>query len=105
MSYEGYEEFLCVNGHHSIVDAFDDDPTCCPQCGARLAYRHSVDETNGVEEGLPDTMPAPTRVVAYEVRTIRVPLHVPVSEWVKIAEESRTIPEGGAGLCPQKADK
>lgn len=58
MSYEGYYEYLCPTGHYWTQDVYDRSREVCPQCGAKPHAGHSVDETNGVEEGNPCTYPA-----------------------------------------------
>lgn len=58
MSYEGSVEFLCQNGHRSVIGCWDDAPKAC-RCGARMAYRHAIDHTNGYIEDDPNTQPAP----------------------------------------------
>jgi hypothetical protein len=53
MSYEGFEEHLCANGHLRIFDAFDsiiDEDMKC-NCGAPFVFCHSVNQTNGVIAG------------------------------------------------------
>lgn len=57
MSYEGYVQALCVNGHLRTWDAYVEDydwfaSTPC-SCGAPFAFRHSVDTTN--DDGKPLT--------------------------------------------------
>lgn len=55
MSFEGYEQLLCGNGHYSTLDVYsmpDDESWACPECGAKLAWRHTVDQTNGYDENL-----------------------------------------------------
>lgn len=55
MSYEGYEQMLCENGHlrelersfDELVDWFCDAPWNGDKCEAPLAASNSVDETNG----------------------------------------------------------
>jgi hypothetical protein len=62
MSYEGYEQVLCKNGHASVFDAWDmtrprDDDWKCPAvtlkqgvpttCGAPMAWSNDVNVTNG----------------------------------------------------------
>lgn len=50
MSYEGYEQLLCENGHLHMVDCWDSpDPKTwrCDSCGAKLAWWNAVDQTNG----------------------------------------------------------
>lgn len=65
MSYEGYEQLLCKNGHYHTADCRDDgmsrDPNCipfnsvkCPDCGAEFVWMNSVDDTNCDEQGYID---------------------------------------------------
>ena len=92
MSYEGYREYLCRKGHYSTSDAYEDDPTKCERCGADIDWRHSVDQTNGVEEDNPSTIPAPKEKVGQEddwqrdhhgnKYAVAVPIYRPASgEW------------------------
>lgn len=55
MSYEGIEEFLCVNGHYSTSGCYDSH-NWCPHCGADLLHRHPVDMTNGMDSARSDPM-------------------------------------------------
>ena len=59
VSYEGYREWLCANGHYHARDCWDDDPKKCQHCGAPITHYHGVDQTNGVVQGDPQTKPAP----------------------------------------------
>lgn len=50
MSFEGYYQILCKNGHQWVADcyAFDDEePAICSECGEMEAWRNLVDVTNG----------------------------------------------------------
>lgn len=51
MSYEGYEQHICKNGHYYECDAyyFVGDEYC--KCGAPSAWSNSVDQTNGQPQG------------------------------------------------------
>lgn len=59
MSYEGFVQVLCAQGHVDVFDAYDDersercqevlDTQTMQLCGAEWAERNSVDETNGCE--------------------------------------------------------
>ena len=55
MSYEGFYEYLCKNGHYHSWDVYDPDkpdqykPYECPDCGAGVDKFYSVDHTNGCE--------------------------------------------------------
>lgn len=64
MSYEGYTQYICTEGHYDARDAHDDywdeHPTCSV-CGSHFRWSHMVDQTNGFEEGDPNTFPAPTK--------------------------------------------
>lgn len=49
MSYEGYEQHICENGHYFTCDAlfmFDTRETTCPHCQSKSAWVNAVDETN-----------------------------------------------------------
>ena len=47
MSYEGFTQALCVNGHYQECDCHDDPADPCPECGAAIVWRNEVDVTNG----------------------------------------------------------
>jgi hypothetical protein len=54
MSYEGFEQLLCENGHYWVVDAYDlsfDLSEKCSVCGAGVAWYNGVDQTNCEEVG------------------------------------------------------
>jgi len=55
MSYEGYDRFLCSNGHLWRLDAnltmYDEEKQKCPKCKEEEVWHESIDETNG--EGNP----------------------------------------------------
>lgn len=46
MSYEGYIQRLCKNGHYREIDCYFDDDAPCPECNAEIAWQHNVDTTN-----------------------------------------------------------
>lgn len=87
MSYEGYTEYLCAEGHRWQIDAMEEamQEDCglgplCPRCRKPSIWSHCVDETNGIvcdENGVPDpdTLPYPLEVERYEEITIRVPIY------------------------------
>lgn len=50
MSYEGYTEYLCEDGHHWTQDAYDERPRMCADCGKRAVWYHDVDQTNGDDD-------------------------------------------------------
>jgi len=50
MSFEGYYQILCENGHHRSEDVYmmpDEDKWRCDICGAKLVWTNTVDLTNG----------------------------------------------------------
>ena len=51
MSYEGYEQYLCSNGHLHEEDAhvtiWSDPLMVCSICHEPFVWKNSVDETNG----------------------------------------------------------
>lgn len=50
MSYEGYEQCICKNGHYFERDAYQDDRPC-PDCDEEAAWFNGVDQTNGEDAG------------------------------------------------------
>lgn len=84
MSYEGYTEKLCKQGHLWSDDCYS-DPTPCPHCFGMAVWQHHVDQTNGEEEmedGTihPDTTHWPLEIERYENSMTRVPIYkIPTS--------------------------
>jgi hypothetical protein len=66
MSYEGFEEFLCVNGHYHSYDVYAGMPCKCPECGEVWKWWHAVDGTNGIVEDDPGTNWAPKNSLGHE---------------------------------------
>lgn len=58
MSYEGYTELLCDDGHYSAHDVYAVEIPIVCRCGKPFAYTHGVDQTNGYERGCKATYPA-----------------------------------------------
>ena len=50
MSYEGYTEYLCKDGHYSTSDCWCENLSC-PICNKEVVWKHEVDQTN--DEGNP----------------------------------------------------
>jgi hypothetical protein len=52
MSYEGYEQHLCQNGH--LFDNYDilSESLSCPECKAPSVFYNLVDQTNGEDWGV-----------------------------------------------------
>lgn len=82
MSYEGFVEHLCKNGHYWAVDCYDEQSAkVCKKCKEPSLWRHAVDQTNGIctlEDGSEDssTVRFPLEVDHYldEIVHIRVPI-------------------------------
>ena len=50
MSYEGYTQYICKNGHTWSEDCMTaDDAEPCPECLTKAAWANMVDQTNGCE--------------------------------------------------------
>lgn len=47
MSFEGYFQQICKNGHYHVYDAYDNEEEKCPDCGSEWAWSNMVDTTNG----------------------------------------------------------
>lgn len=45
MSYEGYVQVICEEGHLSKISIFDDGKRC-PHCGKLFVWNNHVDDTN-----------------------------------------------------------
>jgi len=69
MSYEGYTEYICKNGHYWTIDAMDlihgEPSRVCSVCSELPEYWHDVDQTNGYDEEYPDTCAAPRIEVGF----------------------------------------
>lgn len=90
MSYEGYTEYLCANGHHFTVDCYDVAPPGCPRCSSPLAWEHAVDETNGYDESRPGTCEAPKKLVRTELVEVEVPVYRPAGPGWRSLEKNMT---------------
>ena len=62
MSYEGYVERLCKNGHLRSFDCWEDNEETKCLCGEPFVFRHDVDQTNGDDPNDQGTMPFPFEV-------------------------------------------
>ena len=49
MSFEGYYQILCEDGHYDDVDCYTCEPEDwkCPECKKKVAWWNLVDVTNG----------------------------------------------------------
>lgn len=52
MSYEGYVQGICQNGHlNRYAEHYGSEPYICPDCKSDLAWQNAVDQTNCDEWG------------------------------------------------------
>lgn len=52
MSYEGYEQCICPNGHYfDNNEIYNHDVAICPNCEQKASWVNAVDQTNGPSEG------------------------------------------------------
>jgi ferredoxin len=52
MSYEGYEQLICKNGHYfENYDTYNYEASC-PICQEKAAWNNQVDQTNGGNQGI-----------------------------------------------------
>jgi hypothetical protein len=53
MSFEGYIQRLCKNGHLEEIDVYDFESKneMCDECGEDWIWQNTVDETNGGDVG------------------------------------------------------
>lgn len=53
MSFEGYDQLLCANGHLRVYDCYEqvelNNPEFICSCGAQYVFWHLVDQTNGID--------------------------------------------------------
>ena len=91
MSFEGFDQLLCDNGHLREFDIYlapdlNNEGNRCPNCAAVFVWRHTVDETNGYVLDDPSTHRHPLEV-ATEQETKQCNLghsHVTVEATYKI---------------------
>ena len=92
MSYEGFSQVLCSNGHLRVFDCWNDNGSLdelgkC-DCGASFVYRNMVDETNGIIEDEPKTMSR-----EFEIQTPEELLNCNLGHTHVIREVTYKIPE------------
>jgi len=114
MSYSGFEEYICVNGHYYASDCYDSIDVC-PQCNGQKAFQHFVDQTNGKDANNPDTFSADKKLIGQEdvwhtdhlgnKYVVQIPTYTPNSDaWIPCVEKftiewydskitSNTVPE------------
>lgn len=68
MSFEGYMQYLCPEGHEFHVGAFEEtDNDVCPHCGQLPVWCHTVDQTNGTNPEDPSTFDVPLVIKTHRV--------------------------------------
>ena len=89
MSYEGYVQYICEDGHYTVTDAYEVFYDNC-NCGKCMKWHCSVDVTNGYEESCPETKPGLMEKIGWNDRwhfdhygtkyVVKVPLYKPVNK-------------------------
>lgn len=96
MSWEGYYQVLCANGHPSSTYPHDGDEAC--RCGAPIVWTHTVDLTNGCECGDSLDVPVngcPAHPLPLDVKEKAVTKECPTCHHVEVVKEATyKIPEG-----------
>lgn len=104
MSYSGFTEQLCVNGHYSAHDVWGDEPLVCAACGSAFHYCHGVDQTNGYDESHASTCRAPKEQIGSEdiwqedhlgnIYATRRRRYAPLGDgvWVKVNSKGQASP-------------
>ena len=71
MSYEGFSQVLCANGHLREFDCWEVTGSLSElgncKCGMPYIFEHMVDETNGIEEDNPSTLRYPFEINSPEI--------------------------------------
>lgn len=110
MSYEGYEQYLCTNGHYWTLDAitsrygsYPKEMYQCTFCKAPAVWMNDVDQTNGCDDSHPECcdyvtlevdMPVETHACSCgNVHAVKPPTYkIPVDKGRMIQEERRRNP-------------
>ena len=115
MSYEGYEQLLCKNGHPCGIDCYATRPDKCEVCGADIVWYYPVDVTNGSDPETGDGMPykfeidvpaktctCPTCGITHVVEPARYKIPTNAgnrlkegsrSQWISLGPEDRELEE------------
>lgn len=70
MSFEGFYQCFCKNGHLIQFDVYDDDSSPCPVCGTEFALKILVDDTNGEQSGVISKTALKSLVISPEVKQL-----------------------------------
>ena len=70
MSFEGFYQCFCKNGHLIQFDVYDDDSSQCPVCGTEFAVKILVDDTNGERNGIISKTELEKLVISPEVKQL-----------------------------------
>lgn len=74
MSFEGFYECLCENGHYHQVNTSHEwfyfyegtSPFICNFCKAKCAFTHLCDVTNGFGKDYPQSLPASKEEIGFD---------------------------------------
>ena len=70
MSFEGFYQCFCKNGHLVEIDAYDYDSGPCHVCGAEFEVKILVDDTNGERSGVISKKALKSLVISPEVKQL-----------------------------------
>lgn len=98
MSFEGYYQNICKNGHESFRGlwdgdfydgSYDDSELTCKECGAKLRYTRLIDTTNGIDENDSQTQTAKTVVIGFvstPTKDIKLVKPYNLTEWRELKD-------------------
>ncbi len=86
MSYEGYVQALCKNGHLIHYDCYEGEPKCCFICKEKFVWHNHVDITNGSHYG-------DTKIDGY--KELKIKKQIKCTQCGSIRETIYHIPNGG----------
>ena len=90
MSYEGYLQTICENGHELSFDCNEDTPEFCRICHCQITHTKSVDMTNGYEADNPSTHDGSVEVLGEEEYIMTRRLVRPVGTlWCEVSNHSK----------------
>ena len=78
MSFEGYYQALCANGHDCGADCYVFERSApCSQCGAAIVWARLIDCTNGEDDAYPPSIPTTLRPKTYKTVKVAYTYEIP----------------------------
>jgi len=69
MSYEGYNQQICENGHYQKVDVYDRDEGC-RYCEGIRVFETTIDQTNDEGNPLSDNQICQIQALVYKIKRL-----------------------------------